>query len=73
VARQTPIGIARLFQFLLERVRERFSGHVTISFREGSIVTVRREETWIEEQQLPVKDEQAIQIMEHGQPLEHVA
>lgn len=48
MARQQPIGVARLVQFLTERIAGRFSGTVTILFREGAIVTVRREETWVE-------------------------
>lgn len=63
------MAFARLVQFLLELVRGEFHGNVTIQFRKGQVCIVRKEETFaidINPLSLPVKDEQAVALMQTG-------
>lgn len=63
----SKISFARLVQFLSEHVRGKFYGSVTVQFRGGKIAVVRREETWTDQgQDLPVKDLDAVRMMETG-------
>jgi hypothetical protein len=56
------VKFARLVGFLLELVRSRFYGEIKIRFRGGSIMMVEKFETFTDD--VPVKDERAVAIME---------
>lgn len=63
------MAFARVVQFLLELSKGEFFGSVSIQFRRGVIVTVRREETFDlqhEADKLPVQDVEAVRLMQTG-------
>jgi hypothetical protein len=60
------ISFARLVQYLLELARGEFYGSVHIQFRRGQIGMVKREETFVENDALPVDDLESVRMMETG-------
>ncbi len=66
MAAPTPISLARFVQFFVELVRGRFYGTLHVQMRGGQITLVKREETWVDDASLPVRDAQAVELIETG-------
>lgn len=61
------ISIARLIQWMLELMVGHFYGTVLITFRAGQIKTVEHKDVYMTDDELPVKDLQAVELMQTGQ------
>ena len=60
------LTIARCFQYLIERSRDRFFGTITFTFRNGVIVRMQPEQTFARDTEIPIADEGAVALMQTG-------